>query len=163
MKTDARAFAIEAHGNQRYGEHPYSIHLDEVACLASEYGDQAMVVAYLHDVVEDTQVTIKNIEDMFGAFVARCVAILSDEPGATRKIRKAVTYKKMATVQGEETLALLVKAADRLANLRACIRMNNQALLSMYRSEHAVFQKAVYRPHLCEKLWQEIEKIQNAH
>ncbi len=162
VKKEARSFAIKAHGDQRYGEYPYSVHLDEVANIASEYGDQAEVVAYLHDVVEDTEVTVNEIESIFGSLVARCVAILSDEPGETRKTRKAATYKKMGLVQGEENLALLVKAADRLANMRACIRIQDEGFLDMYKSEHNVFREAAYRPNLCENIWQEIEKIQNA-
>ena len=162
MNKDARRYAIEAHGDQKYGEHPYSVHLDEVAKIASKYGEQAKVVAYLHDVVEDTDKTEKDIEKLFGSLVARCVSILSDEPGETRKIRKAATYKKMALVNGEETLALLVKAADRLANMRACIRVQDNDFLTMYKSEHRVFREAAYRPNLCEGIWQEIENIQNA-
>ena len=162
MKEQARSYAIKAHGDQRYGEHPYSVHLDEVAKIAGQYGDQAQVVAYLHDVIEDTDKTEEDIEREFGSLVARCVSILSDAPGENREIRKAATYKKMALVQGEEALALLVKAADRLANMRACIRIQDEKCLTMYKSEYKVFRDAAYRPNLCENIWQEIEKIQNA-
>lgn len=126
MKTKARDFAVKAHGDQKYGEFPYSVHLDEVASIAKQYGETAEIVAYLHDVVEDTDVTAQEIEAIFGGLVARCVQILSDEPGETRKIRKAATYLKMSAVDGEECLALLVKSADRLANMRACIRSEDE-------------------------------------
>ena len=162
MKEKARSYAIKAHGDQKYGEYPYSAHLDEVAKISAEYGVQAEVVAYLHDVVEDTDRTEEDVEREFGSLVARCVAILSDEPGETRKLRKAATYRKMALVQGEERLALLVKAADRLANMRACIRIRDENFLNMYKSEHQVFREAAYRPNLCENIWNEIEKIQNS-
>lgn len=162
MKEKARSYAIKAHGDQKYGEYPYSAHLDEVAKISAEYGVQAEVVAYLHDVVEDTDRTEEDVEREFGSLVARCVAILSDEPGETRKLRKAATYRKMALVQGEERLALLVKAADRLANMRACIRIRDESFLNMYKSEHHVFREAAYRPNLCKNIWNEIEKIQNS-
>jgi len=161
MKNKAREFAINAHGDQKYGEFPYSVHLDEVAMIASDYGEQAEVVAFLHDVVEDTETTPEEIEAIFGSLVARCVSILSDEPGETRKIRKAATYRKMDKVTGEEELALLVKAADRLANMRACIRIQDLNFLAKYQAEHPAFHKAVYRPGLCENIWREIEHIQN--
>ena len=161
-KDKARNFAIKAHGGQKYGEFPYSVHLDDVAKIASEYGETAQVVAYLHDVVEDTEVTPKEIEHAFGGLVSRCVCILSDEPGESRKIRKAATYQKMARISGPEEIALLVKAADRLANMRACVRSENEGFLDMYRAEHKVFRDSAYRPNLCEDIWIEIEKIQNA-
>ncbi len=162
MTKRAREFAIEAHRDQRYGEYPYSVHLDEVASIARPYGENAEIIAYLHDVIEDTDVTAKEIEVMFGGLVSRCVQILSDEPGETRKIRKAATYKKMAAISGDENLALLVKAADRLANMRACIRIKDQDFLNLYISEHEVFKKSAYRLNLCEGLWSELEKIVNA-
>ena len=159
MKNKAREFAIKAHGDQKYGEFPYSIHLDEVAKIVEPYGEPAMVVAYLHDVVEDTATTEKEIENEFGTLVAKCVSILSDEPGDTRKARKAATYKKMALVDGKENLALLVKAADRLANMRACIRISDQPFLDMYKAENVVFRKSAYRPNLCDDIWLEIDKM----
>ncbi|AWF79477.1 hypothetical protein BTJ40_00770 [Microbulbifer sp. A4B17] len=162
MRDKARSFAIQAHGDQRYGSFPYSVHLDEVAKIASEYGEEAEVIAYLHDVIEDTDVRAEEIEASFGEFVSRCVSILSDEPGETRKIRKSATYQKMSRVSGSEELALLVKAADRLANMRACLRSGDEEFLNMYRAEHEVFRKSAYRPNLCESIWSEIEAIQNA-
>lgn len=162
MSTLAREYAIERHGAQKYGEHPYSVHLDEVANIAAEYGETAKVVAYLHDVVEDTETTIKEIESKFGSLVSGCVAILTDEPGANRKERKTKTYQKMSEVSGELELALIVKAADRLANFRSCIRESNARLLAMYQSEQASFKQAVFRPNLCDPIWLEIEKIANS-
>ncbi len=79
-----------------------------------------------------------------------------------KRIGKSATYKKMALVEGEEELALLVKAADHLANMRACIPIEDEGFLNMYKSEHEVFHKAVCRPNLCDDIWNEIEKIQNA-
>jgi len=162
MKEKAREFAVERHGEQKYGDLPYFVHLDEVAEIASKYGDKAITVAYLHDVVEDTETELEEIENEFDSFTSKCVAVLTDERGANRKERKAKTYDKMAKVGGELELALLVKAADRLANLRACVAQDNTSLLSMYKNEHPTFKSSVYRSNLCETLWKEIEAIVNA-
>ncbi len=156
---DARRFALDAHGGQRYGEHPYSVHLDAVAQIAGDFGETARVVAYLHDVVEDTPVGLAEIERRFGQRVAGCVAILTDEPGETREERKLKTYAKMAGVSGELELALVVKAADRLANMRACVAGGNAEKLGMYKREHEAFRQAAYRQDLCEPLWLEIGRI----
>jgi guanosine-3',5'-bis(diphosphate) 3'-pyrophosphohydrolase len=159
MQEQARSFAVAAHGDQKYGNHPYAFHLDAVAALASSYGEEAVVLAYLHDTVEDTQATLEEIEKQFGAKVAACVALLTDEPGANRKERKAKTYAKLAKVDGPNELALLVKAADRLANVRACVRDRKESLWILYQSEQTTFRSAAYRAGLCEPLWVELESL----
>ena len=53
-----RSFAIAAHGDQRYGDQPYAVHLDRVAGLLAEHGHAEVVpVGFLHDVLEDTEVS----------------------------------------------------------------------------------------------------------
>lgn len=162
MSINAREFAIAAHGDQMYGVHPYSFHLDAVASIVKKYGDTAEAVAYLHDVVEDTSVSLEEIENKFGPLISKCVAILTDESGRDRKERKSKTYAKMAAVAGEENLALLVKAADRLANFRASVADKDVKRIEMYKSEYPVFRASVYRENLCEEIWKELEAIKNS-
>ena len=159
MKEEARDFAVAAHGDQKYGIHPYHVHLDAVAEISRPYGEIAEAVAYLHDVVEDTDVSVDQIEERFGPLVAEAVGILTDEPGKNRKERKAKTYAKMADVSGEAEIALVVKAADRLANMRACVADDNQRLLGVYRKEHPTFKKSVYRAGACDEIWAEPEEL----
>lgn len=159
MTISARAFAIAAHGDQMYGERPYVFHLDQVVENLSEFSPVAQTVGYLHDVVEDTPTTLEEIAEKFGAFVSECVALLTDEPGANRKERKAKTYKKLAGVTGPAELALIVKAADRLANVKACVADGNVALWRVYRDEHPTFRTAAYRPDQCELLWQQLDQL----
>ncbi len=158
-EDQARAFAVAAHGAQRYGEHPYAHHLDAVAEIVRPFGESAVVAAYLHDTVEDTQATLDDIESRFGAHVAACVALLTDQPGANRQERKARTYAKLAQVSGVLESALVVKAADRLANVRACVRDGNTRLLGVYRGEHDAFRRAAHRQDLCEPLWSELDTL----
>jgi (p)ppGpp synthase/HD superfamily hydrolase len=155
----ARSFAVTAHGEQKYGHRPYSYHLDAVAAIAAPYGETAAVVAYLHDTVEDTEATLEEVERQFGSVVAGCVALLTDEPGANRKERKAKTYAKLAKVSGPAELALLVKVADRLANVRACVHDRKTSLWELYRSEQPAFRQAAYRSGLCESLWAELDSL----
>jgi guanosine-3',5'-bis(diphosphate) 3'-pyrophosphohydrolase len=159
LPHQARAFAIAAHGGQRYGEHPYVHHLDAVAAIAEPFGEAAVVAAYLHDTVEDTAATLAEITAQFGPEIAACVALLTDEPGADRKERKAKTYAKLAEVTGPLELALIVKASDRLANVRASVKDRNERMLQVYCSEHATFRKAAYRPGLCDALWSELDAL----
>lgn len=159
MQQKARSFAIKAHRDQKYGEHPYSYHLDQVAEIAKPFGEEAVAIAYLHDTAEDTEVTLADIEKTFGAKIASCVALLTDEPGANRKERKAKTYAKLAAVGGANEVALLVKAADRLANVRACVKDKKLGLWQLYRSEQASLRAAAYRAGLCDPLWSELEAL----
>lgn len=162
MKNKAREFAILAHGDQMYGELPYIAHLDAVALIVKEYGETAEVIAYLHDVVEDSHVGLDQITSEFGVFVSNCVGIITDEQGDTRKERKNKTYQKMAQVSGEEELALLVKAADRLANVRSCMAGGNTRLMEVYQSEYETFKKAAYRENMCDEIWLELQQIHTA-
>lgn len=155
----ARDYAIRAHGAQMYGSHPYAHHLDAVATVLAPYGPQAQIVGYLHDVVEDTETSLDEVCEVFGPLAAACVALLTDQPGANRKERKARTYAKLAGVNGPEVLALVVKAADRLSNVRACVADSNARLWGIYRSEHEVFKQSAYRPGLCDGLWAELDQL----
>jgi (p)ppGpp synthase/HD superfamily hydrolase len=159
MLDEARSFAVTAHGSQMYGSKPYAFHLDAVVALLSPYGSEAQIVGYLHDVVEDTEVTEHDIRKRFGDLVAECVGFVTDSPGASRAERKARTYARLATVAGPAELALVVKAADRLANVRSCVSDQRQALWEVYRKEHPSFRQAAYRAGLCEPLWQELDAL----
>jgi (p)ppGpp synthase/HD superfamily hydrolase len=162
MKNKAREFAILNHGKQAYGAHPYSFHLDSVAKIAEPYGDTAVVISYLHDVVEDTNVSLSIIEKEFGKFVSDCVYILTDEDGEDRVERKSKTYAKMAKITGDLELALVVKACDRLANIRACIADNNYEKLAIYKAEYPICKSSVFRAGICDDIWIELERIANA-
>jgi len=159
MQEQARAFAIQAHGDQKYGDRPYSFHLDAVASLVQPYGKEAVAIAYLHDTAEDTSVTLLDIEEKFGSMLSACVGFLTDEPGVTRKKRKTETYQKLSKVQGQGEIALIVKTADRLANVRACLQDRTHSLWEMYQEEHPDFRKAIYRAGLCDPLWVELDRM----
>lgn len=154
----ARDFAHKAHGEQKYGEKPYLFHLDAVANLVKDYGNDAVTIAYLHDVLEDTQISKCELEHEFGVFIADCVALISDESGKNRKERKAKTYQKLRMAISQYNLALIVKVADRLANILVCAS-GNHSLLEMYQKEHQAFKSAVYRTGLCDDLWERMDVV----
>ena len=162
MLEQARAFALAAHGDQMYGARPYSFHLDAVVRLLSPYGIEAQVIGYLHDVVEDTEVSEGEIRQHFGRLIAECVGLLTDAPGANRAERKARTYARLATVDGPTEVALVVKVADRLANVRTCLIDDRRGLREVYSREHPAFRRAAYREGLCEPLWVELDTLLEA-
>lgn len=157
----ARAFALAAHADQRYGAHPYAYHLDAVAHLLESCGPDAQVIGYLHDVVEDTPVPLDRIRAEFGDMIADCVALVTDSPGPNRAARKALTNAKLSKIDpaGPTRLALIVKAADRLANLRESAKGGSGSKLGMYRREHPAFREAAFRAGVCDGLWEQIEGV----
>ena len=150
----AREFAIKAHGNQKYNSNkPYIYHLDAVVKILEPYGEDAQIIGYLHDVIEDTDVSLQELEDEFGLFISVCVYILTDPVGPNRKDRKKGSYYKMSRAIDEYAISLIVKAADRLANLE------HGGKTDMYKKEHSEFKMAAFRPGLCNELWEKMDKI----
>ena len=120
--TLARVYATAAHAavgqRRKYTDQPYIVHPIRVAEIADLYGgtDDMISAAYLHDVVEDTAVSIDDIEDMFGPAVALIVDGLTDvskpEDG-NRAVRKAKDRAHSAEASYE---AQFVKCADIIDN-----------------------------------------------
>jgi guanosine-3',5'-bis(diphosphate) 3'-pyrophosphohydrolase len=137
----AKEFAIKAHGEQKYGDEPYVVHLEAVRKVLADFGiekgDDVAVAAWLHDVVEDTSVTREEIEKEFGAEVSALVWAVTGV-GQNRKERSASAYLKMQALPQAVTL----KLADRIANCEASSR-NNPSLLTMYRNELPAFTSAL--------------------
>lgn len=166
----ARTYAGAAHGQQKYGDKPYLVHLEDVAALVLPC-DATRQAAYLHDVLEDTDRTSANLAEFgFSPLVIQAVEFCMDEKGGNRKERKARTYEKVRQLQAQATenggiyIGFQVKLADRMANLRACVRSGNTGLLQMYRKESDAFQQA-YRiqlpvpdPYLM-LLWKEYDTL----
>ncbi len=118
-------------------------------------------VAWLHDVLEDTGIEAEELRLRFGEAVSEAVDLVSDPPGKSRKIRKAALHRRLAATDAESEggrAALIVKAADRLANARAS-KANSPRKLRLYRAEHSEFRDAVYRPGLCDRVWAELDGI----
>ncbi len=150
----AEVFAIAAHGNQQYGFHPYYKHLKDVVRIVENYGSYAQVLAWLHDVLEDTTCKSEQIVQVFGTEVAYDCQLLSDPIAPTRKERKQLLNIRLADPETPR-MVLIVKAADRLANVRHS-SLGNTVMLEKYRTEHEQFQRACYRDHLCDPIWQEL-------
>lgn len=121
--TKAFDMANHAHRYQRRksGE-PYIFHPIEVARIAYEeigLGPTAVICALLHDVVEDTPVTIQEIYELFGKKVGLIVDGLTKLDGTYNvESPQAENFKKVLSTLVEDVRVVLIKMADRLHNLR---------------------------------------------
>lgn len=118
-------FAKKAHGGirRRSGE-PYILHPIAVAKIASQeigLGSTSICAALLHDVVEDTDYTVEDIERLFGSKIAQIVAGLTKISGGIfgeQASAQAENFRKLLLTMSEDIRVVLIKMADRLHNMR---------------------------------------------
>jgi GTP pyrophosphokinase len=126
----AYEFANLAHGDQRrVSGVPFILHPTSVACILAEMGmdTESIIAALLHDTVEDTDVTLKDVEDQFGEEVARLVdglTKISKIKYTDREEQQAENVRKMLIAMSNDIRVIIVKLADRLHNMRTieCVR-----------------------------------------
>lgn len=177
----AKDLSFSLHNGQFYDQNkdiPYEFHINQVVYLVSTYGFIAVMIAYLHDVIEDTEVTEHRLESMLIVLmyelnldilipyikpiskkISHAVYLLSDEDGNNRKERKRKTNYKLSTVSNEFLIVLIVKIADRIANMQYSYDTNNKPKMKMYFKEFEEFRKAVYRKNLPSDLLYKLDKI----
>ena len=149
---DPKAFALEAHGDQQYGDKPYGHHLAAAVQVLEDFDRETntlVTAAWLHDVLEDTSVTKGDIIHAFGADVAEIVWACTGV-GDTRRERNRAIYGKIATCPQ----AAFVKMADRIANVEQAERGSKHHAL--YRAEAEEFYEGVarYVPRMWwDRLW----------
>jgi (p)ppGpp synthase/HD superfamily hydrolase len=161
----AKLFALKAHGDQKYGELPYEKHLQDVVDALKEHiplGDYypdseeyLVSAAWLHDVIEDTDTTFRQVFEEFGRYVARLVFACTDEPGKNRRERHERTYPKLIAA-GREAIA--IKLADRIANVRHAVAFNH-GMLKMYQKEYADFKAALHLPGELKEMWATLDVL----
>lgn len=118
-------FAKEAHkGIRRRSGEPYILHPIAVAKIASQeigLGSTSICAALLHDVVEDTEYTVEDIEQNFGKKIAQLVAGLTKISGGIfgdKASAQAENFRKLLLTMSEDIRVVLIKMADRLHNMR---------------------------------------------
>ena len=118
-------FAKEAHkGIRRRSGEPYILHPIAVAKIASQeigLGSTSICAALLHDVVEDTDYTVEDIEQHFGKKIAQLVEGLTKISGGIfgdKASLQAENFRKLLLTMSEDIRVVLIKMADRLHNMR---------------------------------------------
>ncbi len=124
LLNKAYVFSMKAHGSQkRASGDPFFLHPLEVAGILADHKFDSMTIitALLHDVVEDTKCTLKDIKENFGneiSYLVDGVTKLSKLEGRSDKFSQAENFRKLLLATSKDIRVLLVKLADRLHNMR---------------------------------------------
>ena len=123
--TKAFNFANQAHkGVKRLSGEPYIMHpiaVAKIVCNEIGLGSTSICAALLHDVVEDTEYTVEDIENLFGRKIAQIVDGLTKISGACfsdKESAQAENFKKLLLTMSDDIRVILIKIADRLHNMR---------------------------------------------
>lgn len=123
--TKAFNFANQAHkGIKRQSGEPYIMHplaVAKVVCNEIGLGSTSICSALLHDVVEDTDYTVEDIENIFGPKIAQIVDGLTKISGGIfgdKASAQAENFKKLLLTMSSDIRVILIKIADRLHNMR---------------------------------------------
>lgn len=123
--TKAFNFARQAHkGVRRLSGEPYIMHpiaVAQIACEEMGLGSTSICSALLHDVVEDTDYTVEDIENIFGPKIAQIVNGLTKISGGIfgdKASAQAENFKKLLLTMSDDIRVILIKICDRLHNMR---------------------------------------------
>ena len=135
--TKAFNFAKHAHkGVRRLSGEPYIMHplaVAKIVCCEIGLGSTSICSALLHDVVEDTEYTVEDIENMFGPKIAQIVDGLTKISGGIfgeHASAQAENFKKLLLTMSDDIRVILIKIADRLHNMRT---LGSQAVNKQYK------------------------------
>ena len=137
----ARNLAIEKHKNQKYGQHSYIVHLTNVVNVLLHFGtkleeDVLLMSAWLHDIIEDTNIDQNFIKNTFGEEVNEIVQLVTNQNNLsiTKEDNKRKTFERIITNQN----AIIVKLADRIANVEFSLLHGNLDKIANYKKEQEV-------------------------
>jgi len=133
---DAMTTAIDAHGDQKrkYTGDPYWKHLAEVAAIVNTVTDDEDVIAaaWLHDTLEDTELTRSAIREQFGERVLSLVIGLTEvDVSGNRKVRKEAERARLASQGGD---VQTIKYADLISNTSSIVN-NDPGFARVYLDE----------------------------
>ncbi len=152
-KEDIRAaydLAVKAHQEQRRksGE-PYILHPIEVARICAQeigLGATAVICALLHDVVEDTEISIEDIEVQFGKKIALIVDGLTKLDAAyNAESPQAENFRKVLSTLTLDVRVVLIKMADRLHNMRTLGSMPRHKQLKIAAETSLIYSPLAHR------------------
>lgn len=166
-------FALSKHESeeeQKYGILPYSYHLRKVRGVLKAFGFgpksslfalKLGTAAWLHDVIEDTDVTYDQVKELFGQEIADIVlgvTKIDPKPGEDKAETLKRTYERCALNKGSRIL----KVADRIANVEEGLLglfAGEKTKVHKYFAEYDLFRKLLYVPGDAEEMWSHLHRL----
>jgi GTP diphosphokinase / guanosine-3',5'-bis(diphosphate) 3'-diphosphatase len=165
----AYRFSEEAHrGQKRNSGQPYVTHAVEVAKILAELQLDTATVAsgLIHDVVEDTKITIADVEREFGAEIAAIVDGLTKiaklPTSGSKQDRQVESYRKMLLSIAKDARVILVKLADRLHNMRTLGFLPEEKQRRIARETRDLYAPLAHRFGMAKMRW-ELEDLAFKH
>lgn len=145
-------FAVEAHkGMRRKSGEPYVLHPLEVALISTRdigLKTTSIICALVHDVVEDTDYTLKDIELMFGKKVARItdgLTKISEIFDKDTSSLQAENFRKILLTLADDVRVILIKLADRLHNMRTLQSMPHEKQMKIASETEILYAPMAHR------------------
>lgn len=160
MLEKAFALASEKHKDQkRKSGEPFIIHPVAVATMLAEMDmDMPSVIAgMLHDVVEDTSVTIEEIREIFGdeiAYLVDGVTKLKRIPTSTKEELQNENLRKMFLSMASDIRVIVIKLVDRLHNMRTLQYVNTDAQITKARETLEIYTPLAHRLGMTKIKWE---------
>ena len=164
LVESAYLFADKAHAGQlRNSGEPFIQHPLEVACILAdlELDITTIVAALLHDVVEDTDATLDEIEDQFGSkvcFLVSGVTKLGKIEYKSKEDRHAENLRRMFLAMARDIRVILIKLADRLHNMRTLSHQPPEKQREIAQETLEIFAPVAHRLGIYKIKW-EIEDL----
>jgi guanosine-3',5'-bis(diphosphate) 3'-pyrophosphohydrolase len=151
LLTRAFRYAAKAHAGQQrrsgdpFIEHPWSV---AKVCAELRLDEETIVAALLHDVVEDTEISIDDVRGEFGDEVATLVEGVTKLTRVTfqsREQAEAENYRKMILAMAQDPRVILIKLADRLHNMRTIEFLSKQKQIQTSKETLEVYAPIAHR------------------
>ena len=158
LVKESEMVALVAHKNHLYDIFPYEKHFRDVVNILEKFGyiNEFKCAGFLHDVIEDANLTYSKIKRVFGEKVAEMVLAVTDPIDVrNRKEKKIIVYEKLKKNKD----AIIIKLADRIANTQHSLRMDNRDKISMYEKEYADFRYNLKFENHAEEMWAYLDEI----
>jgi GTP pyrophosphokinase len=160
-----RAFELACHAHRRqhrrsgelYASHPVEVCLILADLLERDADEKIIASALLHDAVEDTDVTLKDIEKVFGSEITALVDGVTKVSGlsfVSRESEQAENFRKMLFSMVRDVRVILIKLADRLHNMRTLDAMNPEEIRNTALETQEIYAPLAHRLGIARIKWE---------